>query len=214
MTQAEAEARELSRIAAEELSSLPRGIHDIHGAIAGRVFRRLGAPATPVRFLHDTVSRGSYEGVRGGLKLTGGAAGAAARARAADVPLSETPRGAAVIAALNGLVGDRLEADGSPLAVPMSARRVGEPRTPDVAVFLHGLGETEYAWGKRNYGERLAEDLGYTPVFLRFNSGRHISQNGASLARLLDALVREWPVEIGRIAIVGHSMGGLVARSA
>src|SRR3954453_20397688 len=115
MTQAEGEAPELSRIPAEELSPLPRGIHDIHGAIAGRVFRRLGAPATPVRFLHDTVSRGSYEAIRGGLKLTVGAAGRRGPARAADVPLSERPGGAAVIAALNGLVGDRLEAHTSPL---------------------------------------------------------------------------------------------------
>src|SRR4051794_40009151 len=96
----------------------------------------------------------------------------------------------------------------------MSVRRVGEPRTPDIAVFLHGLGETEYAWGRPNYGERLSEDLGYTPVFIRFNTGRHISENGASLAALLDDLVAEWPVEVRRIALIGHSMGGLVARSA
>src|SRR3954471_16936788 len=121
MTQAQAEARELSRIATEELSSLPRGIHDIQGAIARRVFRTLGAPAAPVRLMHDAISRGTFESVRGGMKLTVGAAGVAARGRTGDVPLSETPRGAAVIAALNGLVGDRLEADGSPLAVPMSA---------------------------------------------------------------------------------------------
>src|SRR3954454_1007303 len=96
----------------------------------------------------------------------------------------------------------------------MGVRRGAAPRTPDIAVFVHGLGETEYAWGRRNYGERLTEDLGYTPVFVRYNTGRHISENGASLAALLDDLVADWPVEVRRIAIVGHSMGGLVARSA
>ena len=59
-----------------------------------------------------------------------------------------------------------------------------------------------------------ADDLGITPVFVRYNTGRHVSENGASLAALLDELVAGWPVQVERIAIVGHSMGGLVARSA
>jgi pimeloyl-ACP methyl ester carboxylesterase len=82
--------------------------------------------------------------------------------------------------------------------------------TPRVAVFLHGLMETEFSWGSQPYGDRLP---GWTPVYLRYNSGRHVSENGASLDELLSELVSEWPVEIERIALVGHSMGGLVARS-
>ena len=77
-----------------------------------------------------------------------------------------------------------------------------------MVVFVHGLGESEYAWGSPSYGERLEEELGLTPVFVRYNTGRHISQNGASLAALLDGLDAE------RITLVGHSMGGLVARAA
>ena len=204
MTQAELEARELSRIAREELSSLPRGIGDIHGAIADRVFGALGPPASPVRFVHDTISRGVYGGVRGGLWLGAHAAGVAARSRAGDVPLSETPRGAMAIAALNGLFGDRLEAEGSPLAIPMQVRRIGATVTPHVVVFVHGLGETEYAWGSPNYGD-LLDDV--TPVFVRFNTGRHISENGAALAALLDELVRDWPVD-GRADHPGRPLDG------
>jgi pimeloyl-ACP methyl ester carboxylesterase len=96
----------------------------------------------------------------------------------------------------------------------MQVRRAGEPATPQIAVFVHGLGETEHAWGSPSYGDRLQRDLGLTPVFVRFNSGRRISENGASLAALLDELVDGWPVAVERIVIVGHSMGGLVARSA
>jgi pimeloyl-ACP methyl ester carboxylesterase len=213
-SQAQAEARELSRLATEEFSALPRGIGAIHAAISGRVFGALGPSAQPVRLVHDALSRGVYEGVRGGLWLSGYAAGSAAQARIGEVPLSETPRGAAVIAALNGLYGDRLEAEGSALALPMSVRRVGEPATPSIAVFVHGLGETEFAWGSPDYGERLHDDLDITPVVVRYNTGRHVSENGASLAALLDELVAGWPVEVDRITIVGHSMGGLVARSA
>ena len=79
--QAQAEARELSRLATDEFSALPRGIGDIHAAISGRVFRALGPSAQPVRVVHDALSRGVYEGVRGGLWLAGHAAGSAAQAR-------------------------------------------------------------------------------------------------------------------------------------
>ena len=214
MTQAEVESRELSRLATQELSSLPRGIGQVHGAIADRVFGALGPSAAPVRVMHDTISHGVYESVRGGLWLGSHAVGTVARRRAGDVPPSETPRGAAVIAALNGLLGDRLEAEGSPLAIPMTVRRVDGPATPHVAVFVHGLGETEHAWGRPGYAEHLQSELGVTPVFVRFNSGRHISQNGAALAALLDELIAAWPVAVERITMIGHSMGGLVARSA
>src|SRR3954469_22069586 len=131
----------LSRLARDELSLLPRGIGDVHAAIADRVFGALGPSARPVRLVHDTISRGVYEGVRGGLWLGAHALGTTAVARAgatpagaaspgfARPPLSETLRGAAAIAALNGVYGDRLAAEGSPLAIPMAVRRTGETIT-------------------------------------------------------------------------------------
>jgi pimeloyl-ACP methyl ester carboxylesterase len=200
MTEAEA----LKQLAAREISALPRGIGDIHLSISGRVFGALGPSAAPVRVVHDSIARGVYAGVGAGLRAT-------ALVPVPDRELSETPRGAMALGALNGLLGDKLE---EPLAIPMAVRRVGEPATSRLAVFLHGLGETEYAWGARSYGDRLHEDLGITPVFLRYNTGRHISENGASLAALLDEVVASWPVEVEQIALIGHSMGGLVARSA
>jgi hypothetical protein len=195
---------ELGRLTASELAGLPRGIADIHWAISGRVFRALGPVAQPVRMIHDAIARGSYTAVSGGLWLGGAAAGSAIRLD------PETPRGAAALAALNALFGDRLAAEGSGLAIPMQVRRTGVP-SPDIAVFLHGLGETEYAWGSPSYGDRLE---GWTPVLMRFNTGLRIAENGASLAKLLDELVADWPTEVRRIALVGHSLGGLVARSA
>jgi pimeloyl-ACP methyl ester carboxylesterase len=63
----------------------------------------------------------------------------------------------------------------------------------------------------RSAGSR---DLGCTPIEVRCNTGRHISRNGRSLADLLEDLIAAWPVEPEQIALVGHSMGGLVARSA
>jgi pimeloyl-ACP methyl ester carboxylesterase len=87
--------------------------------------------------------------------------------------------------------------------------------TPRVAVFLHGLMETEFSWRAPDaYGARLQRELGYTPVYVRYNSGLHVSQNGRCLSELMGELVDAWPVEVERVALVGHSTGGLVARSA
>jgi pimeloyl-ACP methyl ester carboxylesterase len=206
---ADPERRELARLATDEIAGLTGGIANVHAAIARRVFAALGPSAAPVRVIHDGIARRSYFGVRAGLALAGRVAGAAF-ARGGE--LSTTPRGAAVIAAVNGLQGDVLEREGSPLALPMSARRDGRPVGPEafagarrLAVFVHGLGESEFAWGRNPYGDRLP---GWTPMYLRYNTGRHISENGASLAALLDQ------VDAPEIALVGHSMGGLVARSA
>src|SRR4051794_18484453 len=185
---------ELGRLAARELSSLPRGIGEVHDAISTRVFRMVGAVGEPVRVVHNAIAQGTYGAVRGGVWL---AATAAAPAISDDAD--------AAIAALNGLIGDVLEEEGSPLAIPMEIRRRGAPG-PKVAVFVHGLGELERYWG---YADGLE---GYSPVLIRYNTGRAIAQNGASLAALLEALCEEWPVE--RLALIGHSMGGLVIRSA
>jgi pimeloyl-ACP methyl ester carboxylesterase len=211
----------LTRLTFDELGGAAGGLGDIHRAIADRAFGAAGSG--PPRVIHDAIAGGVYAGLRGAAGLTGRVAGAALAGRRPT--LSETARGAMVLAVLNGLRGDVLERNGSDLAEPMAIRvrgRVVEPAEfpaagPRIVVFLHGLFETELAWrygGGETYGERLARDLGATPVDIRFNSGRHISENGRSLADLLELLVATWPVPVERIALVGHSMGGLVARSA
>jgi len=190
------ELRALTRLAFDELATGAGGIRQVHRAIADRAF----APG-PAKALHDGISGAVYASVRGGAALAGLAA-------AAVVP--ERPAATAPLAVLNGLRGDVLE---PPLAIPMTLRADGEP-LPRLAVFVHGLFETEHAWrygGGPTYGERLE---GFTPVWVRYNTGRHISDNGRSLAEALEELVDAWPVEVEQIALIGHSMGGLVARSA
>jgi pimeloyl-ACP methyl ester carboxylesterase len=209
------ELRALTRLTFDELAEATGGVRSIHRAIADRAFAA-GAP----RALHDAIAGGVYAGIRGASALAGRAAGAAVAGRGRS--LSVTPRGAAVLAVLNGLRGDVLEREGSDLAEPMcirvACRPVAPAEVPDpgprVVVFVHGLFETEHAWGSEPYGARLAREIGVTPVYVRYNTGRHVSENGRSLAALLDELVREWPVPVEQIALVGHSMGGLVARSA
>jgi pimeloyl-ACP methyl ester carboxylesterase len=206
----------LTRLTLDELGGAVAGVGQIHRAIAGRVFGASGPGATPARVIHDGVARNIYGGLRLGAAALGRAAGAAVGPRN---PISVAPQGAALLAAINGLVGDVLERDRRELALPMSVRVAGRPVAPAavpapgprVAVFLHGLMETEFSWGHEPSGDRLD---GWSPVYVRYNTGRRISDNGASLDQLLEELATDWPVELERIALVGHSMGGLVARSA
>jgi hypothetical protein len=217
-------------------------VRDTHVAIARRAFTLTGPAARPAHIAHDTISTGVYGLVVGGARMAAQVAGTLAATRAGRAPsyrrLTDRPRGNAVIGAINGAWGDRLREWKSPLAFAMTARRDGgdvevdrdglalayPDATADVAVYVHGLCETDVSWrigAADNYGDalsthgsRLHAAAGLTPVFLRYNTGRHICDNGDDLARLLGNLVDAWPVPVERLTLVGHSMGGLVIRAA
>ncbi len=227
------EVRALSALAFEELRSFPGAIRDMHLGIAQRAFRGVGPASRPVQLIHDALSSRAYGAVGAGASGLGKAVDAAMERGGVgeQVSLSTTQKGSFGLAVLNGLIGDRLERDGSALHQPTSARVHGErigldesslrdafpQATPRLAVFMHGLTGDEFcwSWGAADaYGERLGSDLDCTAVYLRYNSGLHISENGRTVAALLEELVDAWPVEVQQIALVGHSMGGLVARSA
>ena len=143
-----------------------------------------------------------------------------------------SPAREAVLAALNGVLGDKLLAMGNPLAQPMELRfdgatlslgeadalaaSLGTATGSHLLLLAHGLCMSDTQWRRsgHDHGQFLARALGCTPVYLRYNSGLHTSVNGRELAALMDRLVAAWPVPLERITIVGHSMGGLVARSA
>jgi pimeloyl-ACP methyl ester carboxylesterase len=229
------EARELVRLTFDELAGAVDGLQSFHTSIADRSFRFVPG-GSPVRWAHDHVSQAIYGGLRGGALGAGRVVDGALRRRLhlASRAVSTTPRGAALVAAVNGLIGDTLERRQSALHHPMSLRVDGQAvpptrpelaeaypdATPRIAVFVHGLMETEFSWrlgaraGRETYGALLARDLGITPVYVRFNSGRHISENGRSLADLIEQVVKAWPVPAADVVLIGHSMGGLVARSA
>ncbi len=144
--------------------------------------------------------------------------------------LPPSPRLEALVAALNGVVGDHLEESGNPLAIRMRLRRMGEDLAPGgpagagalsalprrVALLVHGLCMNDAGWsrGGHDHGAALERDLGLEAVHVVYNTGRHVSENGRSLATLLDAFVREAGIPPREISIVAHSMGGLVVRSA
>ena len=177
------------------------------------------------------VTRLVYRGIRGAIRLTGAGVGGAAALVGAKPDDRPAPRGREIaLAALNGVVGDHLAKTGNPLALRMRFRREGRALALDghalaqtfpdatgkLAVLAHGLCMSDLQWTRANHdhGAALARDLGYTPVYLSYNSGLHISVNGRAFAEKLLALVAGWPVEIEDFIVIGHSMGGLVARSA
>jgi pimeloyl-ACP methyl ester carboxylesterase len=223
-----AEIRAAGDLAGRALAGTGTVVRDVHAAIARRAFDAVGPGGEPARAVHDGVSAAVYGGVRATLRaVPRGAGSVLAQRRASDAPsLADSPRGALALAALNGAIGDALHLEGSDLALRMTLRLRGADVDPDapaldgtrLAVFVHGLGETDAAWRlhadpqRPGYGACLRRDFGYAPLELRYNSGRHISDNGRELARLLDRLTASAPVD--EIVLVGHSMGGLVARSA
>ena len=189
--------------------------------------------------IFDTPSQGPTSGITGlvyrSIRSVTGLAGAGIDGVLAPlIPLlaekSSPPEREAVLAALNGVIGDYLTAAGNPLAISMRLRRNGKPLTLErrplsaaipklggkLAVLVHGLCMNDLQWKRKrhDHGAALARNSGYTPVWLHYNSGLHTSTNGLAFAQLLETLVEQWPAPVEELAIIGHSMGGLVSRSA
>lgn len=216
-----------------------RTVRDVHAGIAARVFR-LTPGSRPVQVVHDAVSSRVYRAVSAGLRAaaTGGAALLSATGRG-EAWLDGDPARSTAWSIAHGVLGERLDTG---LHLPVRVRVAGRDvaPTPDdlvaafpdarprVAVFLHGLTESERSWdaprGRRGSDEAppadtvvlpdVVDELGWTPVRLRYGTGGAIGANGIETAQLLDALCAAWPADVDELALIGHSMGGLVFRSA
>ncbi|WP_116453008.1 lipase family alpha/beta hydrolase [Blastococcus litoris] len=212
-------------------------VHELHQGIADRAFRAVGPSGRPVQVVHDAIAGLSYSGVRLALGAGARVAGEVAALGASGRGLDDDRAGRVALAILNGAHGDLVRREAPALALDMTVRVEGRAVPPEpaalreafpdatgrLAVFLHGLTETEASWcygAQRRgepgttYGGRLRDELGLTPVYLRYNTGLHVSDNGHALDDLLGALVGAWPAPVQDVVLIGHSMGGLVARSA
>jgi len=127
----------------------------------------------------------------------------------------------ATLAVLNGVLGDHLQDTGSSLAIPMRLRVQGQVLADDAAggrmlLMIHGLCMNDLQWqrGGHDHGQALGCALGLRPVYLHYNSGRHVSENGRDLAELLERWFAAAAAPVEELVMVGFSLGGLVARSA
>ena len=219
--------RGAGRLAIDAVAGITDLVEDMHRNIAGRSLPIGRAPTGAARGISGLV----YRSVRGVTRAVG---------FGLDVALGQLapllgktalwPRREAVLAALNGVLGDYLAATANPLAIRMQVRRAGvalelnrtalaaalPQATGKIVLLVHGLCMNDLQWQREghDHGAALARDLGCTTLYLHYNSGLQISTNGRSFATLMQALHDAWPVPIESISIVGHSMGGLVARSA
>ncbi|KQV79199.1 permease [Massilia sp. Root351] len=212
-----------TRLAASAVGGVAELAETLHMAVLGNIAAPVGRPLARASAL-------VYRSVRGVAGLAGGGL---ERTLARLQPLLGERSGwsgrEAVLAALNGVLGDQLARDNNPLAIPMQLRRAGVllalPDAPGAAatawssrvlVLAHGLCMNDLQWRRNSHdhGALLERERGYTPVYLHYNTGRHISENGDEFAHKLEALLAQWPVPVAELVIVGHSMGGLVARSA
>ena len=227
-----ADLRGVSRLAIDATTALTEVVEAMHGNLSpiqgligrsesGDHARRRTAGLTGL--VYQTV-RGVTRLVGAGLDVALGPLASLTRGSAS------TPGREAVLAALNGVIGDHLARTGNPLAIEMSLRQRGVPLELDRArlavaipdggrrllVLIHGLCMNDLQWQRdgADFGEALAREQGWTTLRLHYNTGLHVSDNGRQLAALLEQLVASWPHPVGELAIVGHSMGGLVARSA
>jgi pimeloyl-ACP methyl ester carboxylesterase len=218
--------RGMSRLAFDAIAGLIGMVETMHGNIG---HRGLFAPRSGEKT--SGITRLVYRSIRGVTHLAGASVDAALALLDPILAAGDpTPGREAARAALNGVLGDHLAATANPLAIPMRLRRNGQPLQPDkeslaaaltplssrLAVLVHGLCLSDRQWHRdgHDHGAALSGYMGYTTVYLHYNTGLHISINGRAFADLLQALAAGWPVPLEELVIIGHSMGGLVARSA
>lgn len=161
-----------------------------------------------------------------------------ASAAATRSPATSSPERERFLAVINGVLGDHLAATDNPLAIRSAFRRAGRPIVIDAAslagafptaqprllITAHGLCMHDGQWyadventparSRGSLPAQVSTSLSCSTLDFHYNTGRHISGSGSEFSAMLQDLVDNWPVEIKELFILGHSMGGLVARSA
>ena len=131
------------------------------------------------------------------------------------------------LSALNGVLGDHLEATDNPLQISMQLMHKGHAVSALEAAALinehageslflvHGLCMNDEQWlhEGHDHGEALAKSHNQLCFYLRYNTGRSVQDNGKGLSEIMDQITAALP-NPKVINFLCHSMGGLVCRSA
>ncbi|MGH8121511.1 MAG: esterase/lipase family protein [Rudaea sp.] len=220
--------RGYGRLAVEATIGITQLVENLHRNIQ----RTPGVLAEPTQAPTKGITGLVYRSIRGVTRLVAGGIDVALAQLASRLGQSGESSGQreAILAALNGVLGDHLAASANPLAIPMQLRSAGRALTltkdglaaaipkpsGKILLLVHGLCMNDLQWRRNahDHGAALAADGGYTPLYLHYNSGVHILSNGRAFAELIEKLLPVWPVPVRELVIIGHSMGGLVSRSA
>jgi hypothetical protein len=235
---------------AQLTTSATLGITGLAEKVQGNVYKTVAAPfGAAGRAFVDKAAGASgvkkagitglvYASVTGLTRLAGGAVDTVlSQVTSRTSPQASSPQREAMLAVLNGVLGDQLRDSRNPLTIAMSLRHEGQSlpldkaalaqrlpqATGKILVLVHGLCMNDLQWRGEaapasgydyDYASRLARELGYAPIYLHYNTGLHTSVNGGQFAALLEGLIKAWPQEVQTLSLLTHSMGGLVARSA
>jgi hypothetical protein len=224
--------RALAQLAVQATESITSITEGVHQSVLGTMGIPAGSSPEQTGFITGLV----YRNVQNITRLVGRSldtllAELQPMLGSAEEALPDSLRREAVLAALNGVIGDRLVAGNNSFAIPMTIRYKDEalnweslPPMPEatgkIMLLVHGLCMNDLWRHARHkgheveHGNALAAALGYTPVYLRYNSGLHTSSNGRELSTQLEQLVRNWPTPVQELSVVAYSMGGLLTRSA
>ena len=195
-------------------------VEAMYYAIASRGFGWAGPIGQPVKGVHDIIAGTVYASIKIGASAVG-----AAIDRSAERPPAAPAKG--LVPFVNALWGDDLGRHEARLSMGMtimtaSGASLGHSGATDgatghIVVLIHGLGQTEASWridGAPDLVDRVDADGRLTPLLVRYNTGRSVAANGRDLAAALERAITTWPVAVEQLTIIGHSLGGLVGRSA
>lgn len=205
-------------------------VTDLAEALHNNIASTPGILGTPIQQCSSGVAGLVYESIRAITRLAGATTHSILAQLTPILDENSSEEREAVLAALNGMMGDYLAATGNPLAISMQLRRNGRPLIlrrdalsavlspprDKLLILVHGLCLNDLQWMRKGRGfvTALAQTLGCTPVYLHYNTGLHTSVNGRAFAALMETLLEQWPEPLKEVVILAHSMGGLVSRSA
>jgi pimeloyl-ACP methyl ester carboxylesterase len=207
------------------------GVTNLVEAMHKQVVHPSFLPSTTIQKLITSIASITYKNIRWSTLFIGSSIYKMLKKLTPAIgKIKDSDKKEIILSVLNGVIGDYLEEKENPLKITMQFRYQSktlaiDPKSIKVAypkvngkilLMIHGSCMNDLQWTRKdhNHGKIIATELNKTPIYLKYNSGLHISSNGKNLNNLLEELVKNWPVPIEELVIIAHSMGGLVSRSA
>jgi pimeloyl-ACP methyl ester carboxylesterase len=207
------ELRDLARLLGEATEHITDLVEDVNKSVVHQPF----IPKTPVQSIISGIMGFTFERIRQVNKLVHKGIDKVFEQFNQEASLKISMGNKSnILAALNGILGDYLVAKNNALAVPMQIKKTESALSSKLLIMVHGLcmNDEQWNWKEHNHGAALAAAFGMSVVYVHYNTGQRISTNGKDLDQHIQQLVDTWAVPLSDIIIIGHSMGGLVSRSA